>query len=168
MSGGPHGLSRAEIIADIETERIENAQEAMRQKSFLERGTASLQARINTTKEEAARANRARLKENSHLIFECNELRKEGKTLHRRLESVSNELLDAKKLVRSLVRPSVLLLLSVRLFTVPVCAGGEGERVGWLGASTDLRAQYERQHEHHAPPCHPQPPQQLQPPPQSQ
>ena len=61
-----------------------------------------------------------------------------------------------------------MLLLSVRLFTVPVCAGGEGKRVGWLGATTDLRAEYERQHEHHAHPCHPQPPPQLLPPPQSQ
>lgn len=98
-SGGGHGKGKnikKAIIREIESELIENAKEAQRQKQFVERSAENLKHRLENTKAEASRINRTRLNENSHLIFECNELRKEVKNLQRKLEISNQALLDAQ------------------------------------------------------------------------
>lgn len=95
--GGGRGKNmKKAIIQEIETELIESAKEANRQRQFVERSADNLQHRLRTTKAEAARINRTRLNENSHLIFECNELRKEVKQLTRKLEIANQVILDAQ------------------------------------------------------------------------
>jgi WD40 repeat protein len=84
------------LIREIESELIENAKEAQRQRQFVERSAENLKHRLESTRAEASRINRTRLNENSHLIFECNELRKEVKNLQRKLEISNQSLLDAQ------------------------------------------------------------------------
>jgi len=94
MKGGKN-MKKA-LLQEIESELIESAKEAHRQRQFVERSAENLQHRLRSTKQEASRINRARLNENSHLIFECNELRKEVKNLTRKLEIANQALLDAQ------------------------------------------------------------------------
>jgi len=91
--------NKREIISEIESELIESVKEAQKQKGFIEHTAENLRHRLENTKVEAARANRARLQENSHLIFECNELRKEIRNLQRKLESSNNQLMNANRII---------------------------------------------------------------------
>ena len=95
-SGGRGKNMKKAIIQEIETELIESAKESQRQRQFVERSAENLKHRLHSTRTEAARINRTRLNENSHLIFECNELRKELKQMQRKLDIANQIILDSQ------------------------------------------------------------------------
>jgi len=59
---------------------IENAKEAERQRKFLEKESGGLKHRLLSNHTDVERAARARLRENSNLLYECNDLRYDGCT----------------------------------------------------------------------------------------
>eukprot|EP01038_Epipyxis_sp_PR26KG_P006221 gene6221-8573_t len=81
-----------QFLRDVEEALVETAKEADRQKKFVERQSNQLQHRLDVVKEEAHVAAKRKLHENSKLLYECNELRKEITMLHRKLEIKKNEL----------------------------------------------------------------------------
>jgi hypothetical protein len=82
---------KKDLIAEIDQELLENAKEANRQRAFIERSAADLKHRLDLANLEMIRSSQRRLHENSHLVYECNELRAELKTLKRRLKIAIEE-----------------------------------------------------------------------------
>ena len=62
-------------VKDVEEALIENAKEAERQRKFLEKESGGLKHRLLSNHTDVERAARARLRENSNLLYECNDLR---------------------------------------------------------------------------------------------
>ena len=81
--GGGHSLN--ELKNEIDTELLETAKEANRQKKFVERSAKNLQHRLKQTSLDSMRQSQKRLMENSNLMYECNELRQTKKNLERRI-----------------------------------------------------------------------------------
>lgn len=90
---GKKKSSKKAIVQEIESELIENAKEANRQRQCMERTSENLEHRLRVMKTETERVNRTRLNENSHLIFECNDLRRELKGVQRKLD-VANQTIN--------------------------------------------------------------------------
>lgn len=88
------GGMTASFVREVEEALIDTAKEADRQKHFMERSAAQLKRRLEMTKRESDRLSRNRLTDNSNLLYECNNLRRENKTLERKLEVANRELLE--------------------------------------------------------------------------
>jgi len=86
--GGGRGpsISNRALIKEVEEELIEAAKESERQKLFVERQSSDYVHRLNRTRTEALRLTKTRLNENSTLMYECNDLRREVRELQRKLE----------------------------------------------------------------------------------
>ena len=67
-------------------QHVRTCNKAERQKKFTERESRSLKHRLAVTKGDVDRANRNRLHENSNLLYECNDLRRNMKALEKQLE----------------------------------------------------------------------------------
>jgi len=94
---GKKTSSRKAIIAEIESELVENAKEANRQRQCMERTSENLEHRLRVIKTETERVNRTRLNENSHLIFECNNLRRDLKNVQRKLDIANQQCNELKR-----------------------------------------------------------------------
>ena len=88
MPAGADGgfLSSHSIVHKVEEALIEHAKEATRQKQFVEKEATGLKHRLEANRDGVEREARNRLKENSSLLFECNNLRREVKDLERKLD----------------------------------------------------------------------------------
>ena len=82
---------KKEFIAELNAEFLDNAKEANRQRAFIERSAADLKHRLDLASLEQVRSSQRRLHENSHLVYECNELRAELKTSARKLKIALEE-----------------------------------------------------------------------------
>ena len=71
-----------------------------RQKSFAEQQADSLRHRLDSTRVEALRVSQSRLNENSQLVVECNELRRELKTVARELDACRQREADLLRMQR--------------------------------------------------------------------
>ena len=87
------------LAQQVEEELVETAKEAERQKDFVKKEANSLKNRLQVTKDEAMRLSRSRLTENSNLLYECNDLRRNLKQLERKYEGASKELFEAKETI---------------------------------------------------------------------
>jgi len=76
---------------EVEQELIESAKEADRQKVFVERAAKHTEQRLKQVREESSRQIQLRLMENSTLMFECNNLRREVKALQRDVQLLSEK-----------------------------------------------------------------------------
>lgn len=103
---GKKSSSRKAIIAEIESELVENAKEANRQRQCMERTSENLEHRLRVIKNETERVNRTRLNENSHLIFECNDLRRDLKNVQRKLDIANQQCNELKRTNKSLMNAS--------------------------------------------------------------
>lgn len=90
------------LAQQVEEELVETAKEAERQKDFVKKEANSLKNRLQVTKDEAMRLSRSRLTENSNLLYECNDLRRNLKQLERKYEGASKELFEAKETITKL------------------------------------------------------------------
>lgn len=97
-SGLESDISKRERDLDLE----DAAKEAERQKYFAERQAQNLEHRLKSTKAEAIRINNSRLKENSQLVFECNELRRQLKLTARDLDATKQREAEALRALASL------------------------------------------------------------------
>lgn len=77
-NGNGNGNNRNQV-KEIEDALIESAKEAERQKGFVERASSNLQHRLDSTQTEMHRISKIRLAENSALLYECNNMRREIK-----------------------------------------------------------------------------------------
>ena len=101
VEGSKSGLSSGQV-KDIEEALVENAKEAERQRKFLEKESTGLRHRLTTNKSDVERAARARLRENSSLLYECNDLRREVKQLERQLDVQGGERQDLMRTIEHL------------------------------------------------------------------
>ena len=84
--GGGKGVSGKVMMKEVEDELVDAAKESERQKLFVERQCSDYLHRLNRTRNEALRLTKSRLNENSTLMYECNDLRREVRELQRKLE----------------------------------------------------------------------------------
>lgn len=82
---------KKELLAELNQEFLDNAKEANRQRAFVERSAADLKHRLELASLEQIRSSQRRLHENSHLVFECNELRTELRNSARKLKVALEE-----------------------------------------------------------------------------
>jgi hypothetical protein len=82
---------KKELISELNAEFLDNAKEANRQRAFIERSASDLKHRLDLASVEQVRSSQRRLHENSHLVFECNELRSELRNSARKLKIVLEE-----------------------------------------------------------------------------
>lgn len=82
---------KKELLAELNQEFLDNAKEANRQRAFIERSAADLKHRLELASLEQVRSSQRRLHENSHLVFECNELRAELRSSARKLKLALEE-----------------------------------------------------------------------------
>ena len=73
------------FIKEVEAELIETAKEADRQKVFVEKAATQTSHRLRQVQDESNRQMQKRLMENSTLMFECNNLRRDKKELQREI-----------------------------------------------------------------------------------
>ena len=100
---GKKKKGRKALIQEIESELVENAKEANRQRQCMERTSENLEHRLRVIKTETERVNRTRLNENSHLIFECNDLRRELKNIQRKLDVSNQQCMELKRTNKKLM-----------------------------------------------------------------
>ena len=74
-----------QFVKDVEEELIETAKEADRRKEFVEKAASQTAMRLKRVQDESNRQMQKRLMENSNLMFECNNLRREKKELQRKI-----------------------------------------------------------------------------------
>lgn len=77
--GGEKKKRQKDVVKEIDQELLESAQEANRQRAFINRAATDLKHRLDLAQTEAMRLSQRRLHENSRLVYECNELRLELK-----------------------------------------------------------------------------------------
>lgn len=87
------------FVHEVEEELIESAKEADRQKVYVERAAKNTEARLKQVREESSRQIQMRLLENSTLMFECNNLRRDVKILKNNVELLTerNRVLESKQ-----------------------------------------------------------------------
>lgn len=83
--GGADQKMEKGFLAEVEAELVETAKEADRQKLFVERASKNVQHRLDQVRDESNRQMQKRLMENSTLMFDCNNLRKEVRDLSRKV-----------------------------------------------------------------------------------
>jgi len=83
--GGGGGAKNKAFILEVEETLIESAKEAERQKISKGKEALQLKRRLDSTKQEALVVSRQRLGENSNLLFEVNDLRKDVRNATRKI-----------------------------------------------------------------------------------
>jgi hypothetical protein len=78
-AGNEKRKRQKDVVKEIDQELLESAQEANRQRAFINRAATDLKHRLDLSQTEAMRLSQRRLHENSRLVYECNELRLELK-----------------------------------------------------------------------------------------
>lgn len=87
---------------DVQEELLFGMREAFRQRSYVEKEANALRNRLDWAKRDARRLTKIRLAENSQLMYECNELRRELKVLQRQHDSVQERYNEALKTIQQL------------------------------------------------------------------
>jgi len=81
-------------VAAVELELVERAEEAQRQVQYMQTATGKLKTRLEMTKRISSRQNRMKLGENSVLIKECNDLRRDNFSLRRENDHIRQQVKD--------------------------------------------------------------------------
>jgi len=95
-------------VAAVELELVERAEEAQRQVAYMQTATGKLKTRLEMTKRISARQNRMKLGENSALIKECNDLRRDNFTLRRDNDHIRQQVKDLQQALTRLNESSSL------------------------------------------------------------
>jgi len=93
-------------VAAVELELVERAEEAQRQVAYMQTATGKLKTRLEMTKRISARQNRMKLGENSALIKECNDLRRDNYTLRRENDHIKQNVKDLEGVIARITEQS--------------------------------------------------------------
>ena len=100
LYGGGGGGGGSKRFSVDEVELAEKAMEAQRQTKWVQKTADDLKRRLNVENKASGRNQRNKLTENTSLIGECNELRRENVSLKRDKDELTHELSDIKERAR--------------------------------------------------------------------
>ena len=100
LYGGGGGGGKGKALSGDEIELAEKAMEAQRQTKWMQKTAKDLKRRLDVEQKAGERNQKSKLHENTNLVGECNNLRRENVSLKRDKEALTHELQELKEKAR--------------------------------------------------------------------